>query len=292
MRTITTNHTNADMSIMDQDMKDVFVKAMAETKKDLMQTLFDDGVMSWKKPIVHRRVDRVETRKRMVSYPNGYWAKIEIKDNDHVSYKVFNSGWLAKTFNKIGFRKVLVNGWDSVKQRDTVEATLGATYMAIDEAIATDESSASHSTFLKEMIKTDPENLKAIAQLDMLDKGDGPGADATSGMIPESGSSAAGITPAMAAPMYGQNIAVSGSGAYFTKDDPTQPASISVGPIAFAKSPTVLTFGNGEEDIKVDPDGSVSFGDKMVKAIKSVVEEPTEEPTTEKGEVDDSQSSY
>ena len=285
VRTITTNKTDADIVQGDSfitDFNAALTKHMAISNKALMHSLMLDdfgkaGVE--KKGDVQIMVDRVQIHKKTVSYSNGYWAKIEINETDHVTYKVFNSGWLAKVFSTAGFRKVTVNGWDSVKQRDTVEATLGATYMAIDEAIATDESATKHSTFLKEMIKTDPDNLKAIAQLDMLDKCDGPGTEDDRNPAVEPVLSAGSVS----AP-YAQNIKVAGSGAYFTKDDPTKPASFSVGPTALnAGGSHSISFSNGgEEAIKVDPDGGVSFGDKMAQAIKSVVDEPTE-----KGEVDE-----
>jgi len=268
VRTITTNKTNQDLMAM--DMQDMLAKSMAAAQSNLVQSLMSDAygqdsVRS--KPIIHRRMNRVTTRERTVSYADGYWAKIEINDTDHVTYKVFNSGWLAKTFNKIGFRKVLGNGWDSVKQRDNIEATLGATYMAIDEAIAEDLRKVKHSMFLKEMIKTDPDNLKAIAQLDMLDKGDGPGTEqaSTVGQV-----SAAQPGASIMPKTYGQNITISGSGTY-SKADPTKPTAIAVGPTALnAGGATSLSFGNGEEAIKVDPDGGVSFGDEMAKAIKKL----------------------
>ena len=149
--------------------------------------------------------------------------------------------------------------------------------MAIDEAIAEDLKNIKHSTFLKEIIKTDPDNLKAIAQLDMLDKGDGPGAEESSVTGQAMPSQSTGIIPAKT---YGQNITVSGQGTY-SKVDPNKPASVSVGPIDFkAGGSASLTFGNGEEAMKMDPDGSISFGNKMAEAIRGAVKE--------KGETDES----
>ena len=278
MRTITTttNHTSGVINFMEQDLKDVIAKTVAGHTSEFMKSLlFDEASFSKGKPIVYKRIQEMN-RKRTVSFSDGYWAKIDISDSDHVSYKVFNSGWLAKTFNKIGFRKVLGNGWDSVKKRDTIEATLGATYMAIDEAIEEDLRKMEHNHFLKEMIKTDPENLKAIAQLDMLDKGDGPGTEqlSTAGQVSSAGSGVAFATP-------GQNITVSGSGTY-SKIDSSKPAVLQTAPISFSgggAGATLLQF-EGEDAIKMDPDGSVSFGHKMAQAIKATVEDTT----TEKGE--------
>ena len=270
MRTITTNHTES-LADMEEAFKSSLDKQMAVSQANLLRSLLDDG---FKEPfgpvktIIHRRVDRVTERKRMVSYSDGYWAKIEVRDDDHVSYKVFNSGWLAKTFNQIGFRKVIGNGWDAVKQRDTIEATLGATYMAIDEAIAEDLRKTEHSKFLKEMIKTDPENLKAIAQLDMLDKGDGPGAEQASTVGQVSAAQPSAINA------NSQNISISGSGTY-SNVDPTKPSLLGVGSMALN--------ADGEDLITVDSDGDVSFGNKMAKAIEATVKY-----TTEKGEVDES----
>ena len=270
VRTITTNNTNA-MDIMEEDLKVHLAKQMAVSQANLMASVLNDGFgrpLGPVKPIIHRRVEKVTRRTRTLSYDDGYWAKVEVSDTDHVSYKVFNSGWLAKTFNQIGFGKGFgntVNGWDSIKQRDTIEATLGATYMAIDEAIAEDLRKTEHGKFLKEMIKTDPENLKAIAQLDMLDKGDGPGAESSIGV---SAAQPSTVLPGTPLP-YVQNLQVSGSGTYSNKT-----ASMLLDPMA-------LNAG-GEDLIKMDPDGEVSFGDKMAEAIKSVVEEPTE-----KGESND-----
>ena len=272
--TVTTNKTQANL--MNLDFQKALAAQIAASQKSMVGQLMDDiygrdGVE--KLGNVQRRVDRVTTRRRTVSYPKGYWAKIEVNDTDHVTYKVFNSGWLAKTFNKIGFRKVLGNGWDSVKQRDTVEATLGATYMAIDQAIEDDLRQAKHSKFLKDMIKTDPDNLKAIAQLDMLDKGDGPGTE-SSEYLTVTGS----VTVPLPGQTYSHNINVSGTGVY-SKVDPSKVSSLVIGPIS-PYSPGgggSITFGK-EDDISVDPEGKVSFGDEMAKAIK--------EAAQEKGEVD------
>ncbi len=205
---------------------------------------------------VHRRVEKAKIRSRIVTYSDGYWAKISINETDHVTYKLFNSGWMAKALHKIGFRKVIESGWSSVKQRDTVEATLGATYLAIDEAIQEDMKKMKHSKFLKEMIKTDPDNLKAIAQLDMLDKGDGPGSEndqpqATLGTV------------SMAPPhniQYSNNMQVSGSGT-ITKTVPSKPASITF------SNPDILG-SPAEEIVRVDPEGNVSHGNAIADAIK------------------------
>ncbi len=269
--------------IMHQDIENTLSKSIAIQQQELMSSLLADGIgaytststgNSYKKTItVNRKVERPTSRSRVVSYPNGYWVKITINDNDSVSYKLFNSGWLAKAFHKIGFRKVLNNGWTSVKQRNSVEATLGATYMEIDEAIEEDMKKTEHCKFLKEMIKTDPENLKAIAQLDMLDKGDGPGSGNDQ---PDSGATQAPPTVT-----FSNNVRVSGTGAYYTKYDDSKPASIQTGQIDFkAGGANSLSFGE-EEVIKVDPEGGISFGDKMASAIKQVVQ-------TEKGDTDGS----
>jgi len=266
VRTITTNKTNIDA--MDLDFKELIQKQVAAHTSQMIGSLLFDGVTT---PLgqtvskVHRRIDRVTTRSRIVEYDEGYWVKITVNDDDHVSYKLFNGGWLAKTFYKIGLRKVLDSGgWDAVKQRDTVEATLGATYMAIDEAIVEDLGRDKHSKFLKDMIKTDPENLKAIAQLDMLDKGDGPGTQV------EPVLSASGVT---ATKTYGQNISVSGSGT-LSKTNTSKPAVLGVGPMSLSGGgATSLSFGTSEEAMKVDPDGSVSFGNKMAEAIRKVTQE-------------------
>lgn len=258
---------------MHEDMKDAFAKNVLCQSQMLIHTLLDDGFgLLWtKKPQVHRRVERATTRSRIVSYPNGYWVKISINDNDNVSYKLFNSGWVAKALHKIGFRTVVGSGWSSVKQRDNIESTLGATYMAIDEAIQEDMKKLDHSQFLKEMIKTDPDNLKAIAQLDMLDKGDGPGSepdqDDSPSMPPTTGP---GI-------QYSNNMVVSGSGTFIKKDD-SQPASLVTTPIEFGGgNANTISFGSDVKDaIKVEPDGKVSFGDKMVEAIRETVNEERE----------------
>lgn len=150
--------TATSMQLMKDDMHAMMKKQVTAQMQNLTGNLLFDAFANKgpKKPQVYRRVDRKTMRSRIVSYPNGYWAKITVSDNDHVTYKLFNSGWLAKTFHKIGFRKVLSADWDAVKQRDTVEATLGATYMAIDEAIAEDMKKSKHDVFLKEMIKNGP----------------------------------------------------------------------------------------------------------------------------------------
>ena len=266
---------NGSKEAIQIDMSTHLSNSIANTMAIQSDLLFKDlltgdgfGTRNPPKPTVHRRIIAARTRSRIISYDNGYWVKITIESNDHVRYKLFNGGWLAKSLHKIGFRKIIDSGWDSVKQRDTIEATLGATYMAIDEAIAEDMKKSKHSTFLKEMIKTDPDNLKAIAQLDMLDKGDGPGSenDAPTAMPP----SATSI-------QYSNNMVVSGSGAYLMKEDESEPASLTVGPDNSMMFGNLDTLGSpAEEVVRVDPEGNVSHGDAIADAIKLAAEEKGE----------------
>ena len=259
------------------DIENQLAKSVAKCQEKLMQSLLYDGMkgiisdIGKRKPEVHRKTELATSRSRIVSYPKGYWAKIIVTDDDAVSYKLFHGGWLAKMCHKIGFRKVINNGTDSVKQRGTVEATLGATYMEIDEAISKDLQKIEHSKFLKDMIKTDPENLKAIAQLDMLDKGDGPGTN--QGQGDAANGSTAGSS--RVTPTYAQSMAVAGTGAYFVP----KASGVAVALDSGSHSPGIVLAMNEKEDIiKMDPDGKVSFGDKMAEAIRKVAQE--------KGEID------
>lgn len=258
-----------ELAQMHQDIEEKMAQSIKFHQQNTMSNLMFDayGGEVQSKPRVYGRSVIVENHSRVISYPGGYWAKINITDGDHVQYRLFNSGWLAKTFHKIGFRKVIDGGWDSVKQRDNIEATLGATYMAIDAAIAEDIKKKDHRKFLKEMIKTDPDNLKAIAQLDMLDKGDGPG------------SSPPVLNGANQGMVSGSNIIGTSTG-NITKANPNKPASVRTGSVSFAAGgANGITFGDSSEEvIKVDSKGDISFGDRMAKAIREAAQ-------TEQGEI-------
>jgi hypothetical protein len=72
----------------------------------------------------------------------------------------------------------------------------------MDKMIEADKGSKGHSKFVKDMVKTDPENLKMIAGLDQLDK-------ATS---PTRGSSSNNVSQPTS---YSSNFKVAGTGAFY-----------------------------------------------------------------------------
>ena len=108
---------------------------------------------------------------------NGYFFVISVDATDNVCYRVWKGGWfpylVAKAFKRFGED---IDGnrtsWNSVTQRTHLPATLGSAYEKIDAAIKGDMEDRDHDSYIKEMLKTKPENLKMIGNLEKLAEGD------------------------------------------------------------------------------------------------------------------------
>ena len=108
---------------------------------------------------------------------NGYFFVISVDATDNVYYRVWKGGWfpylVAKAFKRFGED---IDGnrtsWNSVTQRTHLPATLGSAYEKIDAAIKGDMEDRDHDSYIKEMLKTKPENLKMIGNLEKLAEGD------------------------------------------------------------------------------------------------------------------------
>ena len=109
---------------------------------------------------------------------NQFWSDIQITADDYVRFKLFRGGWISKALFLLGKEPKDEDGkkqeWDSIGHQGTdakLEVTLGRTYLKIDEIIADELGDHKHRKFIKEIAKTDPDNLKMIASLKNLDEG-------------------------------------------------------------------------------------------------------------------------
>jgi hypothetical protein len=102
---------------------------------------------------------------------NGYWAVLKVYEDSELVYCSLNHGhrWKRLLWH--------LPYWDFTffeSFGDTLESKLGNAYLKMDKMIEADKGSKGHSKFVKDMVKTDPENLKMIAGLDKLDKATNP----------------------------------------------------------------------------------------------------------------------
>ncbi len=114
------------------------------------------------------------------NHGNGFWSYIKIHENDFIFYKLFRGSFISRILGKLRIRTPrdvtgAVMAWDHLDGQGTkdckLEATLGKTYLAIDELIAQELKDEKHRKFIKGIAKTDPENLKMISGLKTLDEG-------------------------------------------------------------------------------------------------------------------------
>lgn len=161
----------------------------------------------YKKPNVFQRIYMRLTRSinesnykhdsisyKLITYDDKYWAVIRANESGLVWFKVFR-GWRGgQLLYRCGILRGLSLYWESVPQREKIEATLGAACLKVEETIRKDQKRRKQIAFIKETCKTDPDNLKMIAELDKLDKG-----------IP---------TEETKVDMYAPQFTVSGSGTY------------------------------------------------------------------------------
>lgn len=163
---------------------------------------------------------------------DGYFFIITVDATDDVFYRVWRGGMfpyvIAKMFKKFAPDiKGNRDSWNLIPKRTHLPATLGAAYEKIEEAIKEDIENMDHEQYVKDMLKTSPENLKMIGGLERLAEGDAdaPKAD------PNAGSShSVGAT-------YSNNISVSGSGTAITNQTGNALAGQPGGLISF--TPTV-----------------------------------------------------
>ncbi|KKN92450.1 hypothetical protein LCGC14_0209410 [marine sediment metagenome] len=190
----------------------------------------------------------------------GFWSHIQIHADDFIQYKLFNGVRLGMLLYKLKLHEPrdeegLRPDWHYIKNQENanakLEATLGKTFLAIDEDIsewaAKEQEGKGHRKFIKSIAKTDPENLKMIAGLkDLHDGMEAPLGDHN----PENSQPmSSGTVPTITGPVS--------AGVVYNYQP--QPAGLSVG---------------SETLISVDPESNVTLGDGMKKAIRDVLDEP------------------
>ena len=158
-----------------------------------------------------------------------YFYVISVSDTDDVFYQIWEGGWFSMLLFKAmgdrnGYRKTNVNAsrntqWDAVRKRTHLPATIGATYLEIDDAIEKhieDSKVASdHDNYAEELLKTEPDNLKMIQGLEKLAEGE-PEAD------PQHGTTIGINQGNVGGGTYSNNIATApGSGALYVSSSPT-----------------------------------------------------------------------
>jgi hypothetical protein len=210
-----------------------------------------------------RRAHGGEITNKTTNHGNGFFSDIRICQDDYIRFKLFRGGWFCKLLYMTGWREPRgedgnVTEWKNIaNQHNTnqnLEVNLGKTYLYIDELIAGELEAEEHEQFIRDMAKTDPENLKMIAGLKNLDDG-------------------------MKAPL---DAPLNGVSAQKIPKPKTIPPSITLAKQAAMSSNWSANMGsalaaNGEEIIHVDPKGEISFGTKMASAIKAVHDEPETE---------------
>ena len=100
-----------------------------------------------------------------------YWSVIRVNEQGQVYYKVFRGWFGGRWLYRCGILRGYSLYWESVPSREKLESTLGLTHLKIEEMISQDKKRLENVKFINEICKTDPDNLKIIAELDKLDKG-------------------------------------------------------------------------------------------------------------------------
>jgi len=104
-------------------------------------------------------------------HPDRYWSVIRVNEQEQVYYKVFRGWFGGRWLYRCGILRGYDLYWESVQSREKLESTLGLTHLKIEEMIKKDKKRLEKIDFVKAICKTDPDNLKIIAELDKLDKG-------------------------------------------------------------------------------------------------------------------------
>ena len=100
-----------------------------------------------------------------------YWSVIRVNEQGQVYFKVFRGWFGGRWLYRCGILRGYTLYWESVPSREKLESTLGLTHLKIEEMISQDKKRRENVEFVKAICKTDPDNLKIIAELDKLDKG-------------------------------------------------------------------------------------------------------------------------
>jgi hypothetical protein len=128
-----------------------------------------------------QRVKEYKTRTIRKNYKGGYYVLIKVyEDTDEVYYSINRGrGWKWMTW----YAPWWDFQWKLADSRDTLESTLGAMYLKVDTSLESMNANKKHAKFVKDILKTDPDNLKMISELDKLDKaGKDPAPKASSGV--------------------------------------------------------------------------------------------------------------
>ena len=189
---------------------------------------------------------------RIVKRSKGYFYVISVDATDDVFFRVWKVGMfpymIAKMFKRFG-RDIDGNreSWNSVTKRTHLPATLGSAYEKVDEAIKEDIGNLEHDRYVKDMLKTDPENLKMIGGLERLQEGDvdGPEEDLNVG----TSHSVGGVYSNQLAVTSGNSV-YTGPGATITFDTPeVKMGDLSAGEVTADK---IILNGTDLEEKIVD----------------------------------------
>ncbi len=127
-----------------------------------------------------------EVTKIIKKHSKGYYYIISVSDKDDVFFQIYHGGWIAYLWHKLlGVPRPLEcpiaggagpragddrDNWNSVRKRTHLPATLGAAYLEIDDTIEAHKEVVEHDEYAKELLKTEPENLKMIEGLERLER--------------------------------------------------------------------------------------------------------------------------
>lgn len=100
-----------------------------------------------------------------------YWSVIRVNEQGQVYFKVFRGWFGGRWLYRCGILRGYALYWESVPAREKLESTLGLAHLRVEEMISQDKKRLENVDFIKAVCKTDPDNLKMIAELDKLDKG-------------------------------------------------------------------------------------------------------------------------
>jgi hypothetical protein len=138
---------------------------------------------------------------------NGYWSLIRVYEyDDTVSFKLMKGSWFKRIFWR-PWHHWFAGGFITGEERGSLEVALGSVYLEIDERIELREKKKTHGKFVKNMMKTDPDNLKMIAGLDTLDKATKP-AEA-----PKASGTVSSLSPT-------SKFTVAGTGTFYSSNSP------------------------------------------------------------------------
>ncbi len=128
-----------------------------------------------------------EVKRIIKKHSKGYYYTISVNDVEDVFFKAYRANklgyWLHKVFRRVAWGEKITPpeiGYNPVRRRSHLPATLGAAYQEIDRIIADHKASLEHDDYISEMLKTSPENLKMIEGLERLENPEPEAAEDTS----------------------------------------------------------------------------------------------------------------